>query len=230
MERRNAWKQYDEAALEKVEAAAKGYKAYLDAGKTERECALEAVRMAKAAGYTDLNDAIREGKPVKPGDKLYQVQMGKAVMMFHVGKAPLEQGLNIVGAHIDSPRIDIKQNPFYEDSDFAYADTHYYGGIKKYQWVARALALHGVVAKKDGTIVNVVIGEDESDPVVGVSDLLIHLSADQMQKKASEVITGEDLDITLAGRPLKDEEKEPVKAMLLSILKEKYGLEEEDML
>ncbi len=230
MERRNAWNQYDEAALKKVEDAAKGYKAYLDAGKTERECAAEAIRMAKEAGYTNLEDAVQEGRKVKPGDKLYQVQMGKAVMLFHMGKAPMEQGINIVGAHIDSPRIDIKQNPFYEDTDFAYADTHYYGGIKKYQWVARALALHGVVAKKDGTLVNVVIGEDENDPVVGVSDLLIHLAQEQMGKKASEVISGEGLDITLAGRPLKDEEKEPVKAMLLKILKEKYDLEEEDML
>ena len=230
MERRNAWLQYDEAAMEKVEAAAKGYKAYLDAGKTERECAVEAIRMAKEAGYINLEDAIKEGRKVKPGDKLYQVQMGKAVMLFHMGKAPMEQGINIVGAHIDSPRIDLKQNPFYEDTDFAYADTHYYGGIKKYQWVARALALHGVVAKKDGTLVNIVIGEDENDPVVGVSDLLIHLAQEQMGKKASEVISGEGLDITLAGRPLKDEEKEPVKAMLLKILKEKYDLEEEDML
>ena len=230
MERRNAWKQYDEAALEKVEAAAKGYKAYLDAGKTERECAAEAIRMAKEAGYTSLEDAIKAGKPILPGDKLYQVQMGKAVMLFHMGSQPLEQGLNIVGAHIDSPRIDLKQNPFYEDADFAYADTHYYGGIKKYQWVARPLALHGVVARKDGSLVNIVIGESDDDPVVGISDLLIHLSQEQMGKKASEAIPGEGLDITLAGRPLKDEEKEPVKAQLLKILKEKYGLEEEDML
>jgi len=230
MERRNAWKQYDDGALAKVEEAAKGYKAYLDAGKTERECAAECIRMAREAGYTDLNEAIAAGRALKPGDKVYLTQMNKAVMLFHLGKAPLEQGLNIVGAHIDSPRIDIKQNPFYEDTDFAYADTHYYGGIKKYQWVARALALHGVVAKKDGALVNIVIGEDENDPVVGVTDLLIHLSQEQMQKKANEFISGEGLDITLAGRPLKDEEKEPVKAMLMSILKEKYGLEEEDML
>ncbi len=232
MERPNAWKKYDEAALRAVEDAARGYKAYLDAGKTERECAAEAVRLAKAAGYTDLKEAIETGKEIKPGDKLYALHMGKAVMLFHMGKAPLEKGLNIIGAHIDSPRIDIKQNPFYEDNDIAYADTHYYGGVKKYQWVARALALHGVVAKKDGTLVNVVIGEDENDPVVGISDLLIHLSQEQMQKKAGEVITGEGLDIMLAGRPLteKEDEKEPVKAMVLKILQEKYGLEEEDML
>ncbi|MBQ9262931.1 MAG: aminopeptidase [Clostridia bacterium] len=230
MERKNAWNAYDEAALEKVEKAAQGYKKFIDQGKTERECAYQAIETAKAAGYTSLEEAIVQGKAVKPGDKLYQVQMGKAVMLFHVGKQPIERGMNIVGAHIDSPRIDVKQNPFYEDNDIAYADTHYYGGIKKYQWVARALALHGVVAKKDGTLVNVVIGEDDGDPVVGISDLLIHLSQEQMVKKASEVIGGEDLDIMLAGRPLQGADKEPVKAMLLSILKEKYGLEEEDML
>ena len=230
MERKNAWKQYDEQALSQVEKAAQGYRAFLDQGKTERECAAQAIAMAKTWGYTDLEDAVKAGKQVKPGDKLYLSQMGKAVMLFHVGKQPLENGLNIVGAHIDSPRIDLKQNPFYEDGDIAYADTHYYGGIKKYQWVARALALHGVVAKKDGTVVNIVIGEDEDDPVVGISDLLIHLSQEQMTKKANEFIGGEGLDIMLAGRPLADEEKEPVAAMLLKILKDKYGLEEEDML
>ena len=234
MERPNAWKKYDEQALAAVEEAAKGYMQYLDQGKTERECALEAVRMAKEAGYVSLEDAIRAGKPLQPGDKVYQVQMGKAVMLFHMGRQPLDKGLNIVGAHIDSPRIDLKQNPFYEDTDIAYADTHYYGGIKKYQWVARPLALHGVVAKKDGSLVNIVIGEADDDPVVGISDLLIHLSQEQMKKTASEVIGGEGLDIMLAGRPLKkegeDEEKEPVKALLLQILQEKYGLEEEDML
>ena len=232
MERPNAWKKYDEQTLLAVEEAAKNYKAYLDAGKTERECAAEAIRLAKEAGYTDLKEAIAAGREVKPGDKLYYLHMGKAVMLFHMGKQPLENGLNIIGAHIDSPRIDVKQNPFYEDNDIAYADTPYYGGVKKYQWVARALALHGVVAKKDGTLVNIVIGEDDDDPVVGISDLLIHLSQEQMQKKASEVITGEGLDIMLAGRPLtdSDDEKEPVKAMLLKILKEKYDLDEEDML
>ncbi len=230
MERPNAWKKYDENAAAKVEAAARRYKAFLDNGKTERECAAQAVETARKAGYVSLKEAVAAGRKPQPGDKLYQVQMGKAVMLFHLGKAPLEQGMNIVGAHIDSPRIDIKQNPFYEDTDFAYADTHYYGGIKKYQWVARALALHGVVAKKDGALVQIVIGEAEDDPVVGVSDLLIHLSQDQMQKKAGEVIPGEGLDIMLAGRPLKDEENKPVLAALLRLLKEKYDLEEEDML
>ena len=226
MERKNAWNAYDDQALQQVEKAAAGYRAFLDQGKTERECASQAVEMAKKAGYISLEEAIQSGKKVQPGDKFYQVQMKKAVMLFHVGRQPMEQGLNIVGAHIDSPRIDLKQNPFYEDNDFADADTHYDGGIKKYQWVARALALHGVVAKKDGQVVEIVIGEDENDPVVGISDLLIHLSQEQMVKKASEVISGEGLDIMLAGRPLKDEEeKEPVKAALLGILKEKYGLD-----
>ena len=230
MERPNAWKQYDENAVRALEEAAKGYKDYITRGKTERECAALGVEMARAAGYRSLEEVIAGGKGVQCGDKIYQVQMNKAVMLFHMGKRPLEEGMNIVGAHIDSPRIDLKQNPFYEDADIAYGDTHYYGGIKKYQWVARALAIHGVAVKKDGAKVNIVVGEDESDPVVGISDLLIHLSQEQMVKKASEVIGGEDLDVMLCGRPLKGEEKEPVKAMLLSLMKDKYGLEEEDML
>ena len=230
MERINAWTKYDDQALDRLEKAAQGYKAFLDQGKTERECAAQAIGIAKAAGYADLNDAIAAGRPPQPGDKFYLSQMNKAVMLFHMGRQPLDRGLNIVGAHIDSPRIDIKQNPFYEDTDFAYADTHYYGGIKKYQWMARPLALHGVVAKKDGALVPIVIGEKDSDPVVGISDLLIHLSQEQMTKTASEFIGGEGLDIMLAGRPLQGEEKEPVKARLLKILEEQYGLEEEDML
>ena len=230
MERPGAWKKYDDAALTRLEETAKKYRKYLDNGKTERECAAETIEMARAAGYIDLNDAIKAGKKLVPGDKVYVNCMGKAVMLFHLGEKPLEQGINIVGAHIDSPRIDIKQNPFYEDCELAYADTHYYGGIKKFHWVARALALHGVVAKKDGTLVNVVIGEDADDPVVGISDLLIHLSGEQMGKKASEVISGEGLDIIMCGKPLDGEEKDAVKAGLLKILKERYDIEEEDML
>ena len=230
MERKNAWLNYSSKQLEAVEATAAAYKAFLDHGKTERECVREAVEMAKEAGYVSLREAIREGRALKPGDKLYETQMQKALLLFHIGEKPLEEGLNILGAHIDSPRIDLKQNPLYENNDIAYADTHYYGGIKKYQWVARALALHGVVAKKDGTVLNVVIGEDENDPVIGISDLLIHLSQEQMTKKASEVITGEGLDIILAGQPLEGEEKDAVKAQLVKILKEKYDIEEEDLL
>ncbi len=230
MERPNAWKSYDEKAVAELMAVGERYKNYLTNGKTERECVNTTIELVKAQGYTDLFDAIREGKAVKPGDKLYAVCMGKAIALFHIGKQPLEKGMNIVGSHVDSPRIDLKQNPFYEDADMAYADTHYYGGIKKYHWVARALALHGVVVKKDGTVINLVIGEDENDPVIGISELLIHLSGELMGKKASEVVTGEGLDIILCGRPLEGEEKEPVKAMLLKILKDKYDIDEEDML
>ena len=232
MERPNAWKKYDEQALAELEKISKKYCYYLDNGKTERECTDLTIAMAKENGYIDLQDAIKAGAPLKPGAKVYVNCMGKAVVLFLLGEKPLTEGLNIVGSHIDSPRMDLKQNPFYEDSDFAYGDTHYYGGIKKFHWVARPLALHGVVAKKDGTVVNITIGEDAEDPVVGLSDLLIHLSQEQMAKKASEVITGEGLDIILCGRPLVEEEeqKEPVKAMLLKILKEKYDIDEEDML
>ena len=230
MERKNAWKTYDEAALKALECTAKAYRAYLDNGKTERECVTETVAMAENAGYVNLDALIADNKNIQPGDKVYVNCMGKAIMLFHIGKQPLVKGMNIVGSHIDSPRIDLKQNPFYEDNEFAYADTHYYGGIKKYQWVARALALHGVVCKKDGTVVNIVIGEKEDDPVVGITDLLIHLSGEQMGKKASEVIPGEGLDITLGGQPLQDEEKNAVMANVLKILKDKYDIEEEDMI
>ena len=230
MERPNAWKSYTKAELKKLEDTAKEYKRFIDAGKTERECVAETVAALEKAGYISLEKAIASGKKIKAGDKIYLNKMNKAVLAFLIGKKPLAEGMNIVGAHIDSPRLDLKQNPLYEDGDFALADTHYYGGIKKYQWVARELALHGVVVKKDGTTVQICIGEKEDDPVVGVSDLLIHLSQEQMAKKLSEAITGEDLDIILGGKPLKGAEKEPVKAELLRILKENYGIEEEDFL
>ena len=230
MERPNAWTKYKKTDLKKVEQTAEAYRRFLDNGKTERECAAQAIDMLKKAGYVSLEEAIAAGKKLKAGDKIYVNQMNKAVLAFLIGRKPLETGMNIVGAHIDSPRLDLKQNPLYEDSDFALADTHYYGGIKKYQWTARELALHGVVAKKDGTVVNVCIGEKESDPVVGITDLLIHLSQDQMGKKLSESITGESLDIMLAGKPLEGEEKEPVKARVLKILLDEYGIEEEDFL
>ena len=230
MERTNAWKKYDAQALEALEAVSARYKNFLDNGKTERECVDTSVELAKAQGYIDLNEAIASGKALTPGDKVYATCMGRAIALFIIGEKPLEMGMNIVGAHVDSPRIDLKQNPFYEDADMAYADTHYYGGIKKYHWVARALALHGVVCKKDGTTVKIVIGEDDNDPVVGISELLIHLSGEYMGKKAADVVSGEALDIIMCGRPLEGEEKEPVKAMLLKILKDKYDIEEEDML
>ncbi|MBE5791036.1 MAG: aminopeptidase [Clostridiales bacterium] len=230
MERKNAWLSYNECDKAAVEAVAKRYCAFLDAGKTERECASEAIRLAEEKGYTDLNCKIVSGEKIVAGDKLYVNWMGKAVMLFVIGKNPIEKGINILGAHIDSPRIDIKQNPLYEEGGFAYLDTHYYGGIKKYQWVAIPLAMHGVVAKRDGAIINVNIGEKEDDPVFCISDLLIHLSAEQMGKKAAEVITGEQLDIMIAGAPIMDEEKETIKGSVLKMLKEQYGIEEEDFL
>ena len=230
MERPNAWKTYSKTELKKLETVAQEYKDYISAGKTERECVTLTVNALEKAGYTDLESAIAGKKKLKAGDKVYLNKMGKAVLIFLIGKKPLAEGMNIVGAHIDSPRLDLKQNPLYEDGDFALADTHYYGGIKKYQWVARELALHGVVVKKDGSTVTISIGEKDNDPVVGVSDLLIHLSQEQMGKKLSEAITGENLDIMLGGKPLKDEEKEPVKAQILQILKDTYGIEEEDLI
>lgn len=230
MERPNAWNQYKKTEMKKVEALSGKYKDFLNRGKTERECVEYIIDALEKSGYISLDRAVAEGKKLKAGDKVYICQMHKAVVAFHLGKKPFEAGMNIVGAHIDSPRIDLKQNPFYEDGDYALADTHYYGGIKKYQWVARQLALHGVVAKKDGSIVKICIGEKDDDPVVGISDLLIHLSQEQASKKLSEAITGENLDIILAGKPLAGEEKEPVKAALLKILKDEYNIEEEDML
>lgn len=230
MERPNAWKNYTKTDLKKLEEIAKEYKAFIDAGKTERECAVYAVAALEKAGYVNLETLIGGKKKLKAGDKVYVNRMGKAILTFHIGKKPLCEGMNIVGAHIDSPRLDLKQNPLYEDNDYVLADTHYYGGVKKYQWTARELALHGVVAKKDGTVVNICIGEKNDDPVVGISDLLIHLSHDQLDKKLREAITGENLDIMLGGKPLKGEEKEPVKAQILKILKDEYGIEEEDFI
>lgn len=230
MERPNAWKSYSKTELKKLEAVSDEYKTFINAGKTERECAAISVAELEKAGFTDLQKAVTEKKQLKAGDKIYLNRMNKAVLAFVIGKKPLAEGMNIVGAHIDSPRLDLKQNPLYEDSDFALADTHYYGGIKKYQWVARELALHGVAVKKDGTVIQICIGEKDSDPVVGITDLLIHLSQEQMGKKLSEAITGENLDIILAGKPLKGEEKEPVKAQLLKILKDTYSIEEEDLI
>ena len=230
MERKNAWKGYDEAKSAKVDALAKDYMVFLDNGKTERECVDTIVNQIEAAGYRELPELIKEGKKLSAGDKVYAVWMNKAVVMFQIGTKPMTEGLNILGAHIDSPRLDIKQNPLYEDSDFALLDTHYYGGIKKYQWVTLPLALHGVVAKKDGSIVEINIGENEDDPVFFISDLLIHLSAEQMEKKASKVIEGEALDLIFGSRPLAGEEKEAVKAGVMKLLTEQYGIEEEDFL
>ena len=225
---------------EEIERISGLYRAFLDAGKTERECVAEVIRQAEMKGFVSLEKALADGKRLEAGAKVYVAGMKKIIALFHVGKEGLSEGMNILCAHIDSPRLDIKQNPLYEDSDLAYLDTHYYGGVKKYQWVALPLALHGVVARKDGTIAEVCIGEDPEDPVVYITDLLIHLSQKQLEKKASEVIEGEKLDILVGSRPLlneKDEEKKEdarekkaVKANVLRILEEKYGIEEEDFL
>jgi len=234
MERRNAWLSYNEKEVKELEQVAKSYRSFLDAGKTERECVSELIRQAEAAGYVSLEEKLASGEQIKAGDKIYAEGMKKILAFFHVGQEPLEKGLNILGAHIDSPRIDIKQNPLYEDTDLAYLDTHYYGGVKKYQWVALPLAIHGVIVKKDGTVVEVNVGEDDEDPVVYITDLLIHLAGKQLQKKAAEVIEGENLDILIGSRPLSDlpddKKKEAVKENILKLLKEKYDVEEEDFL
>lgn len=223
---RNAWLKYTEEQKKEAFTVSEGYKKFISDCRTERECVDEVVRQAQAAGYKDLFSV----KKVKPGDKLYAVNMGKTVVLFVAGTKPLEDGMKILGAHIDSPRIDIKQIPLYEETEMAFLDTHYYGGIKKYQWVTLPLAIHGVFVKKDGTVVPVSIGEKEDDPVVGISDLLVHLSADQMQKTASKVIEGEDLNVNVGSIPLADEEKEAVKKNILKLLKEQYDVEEDDFI
>ncbi len=234
MERKNIWPAYDQEQLAELDRVNALYKACLDEGKTERECVRAAVRMAQEKGYRDIRELIRNQAQVKTGDKVYAVCMDKSIVLFHIGNRPLEEGMNILGAHIDSPRIDVKQNPLYESDEFAYLDTHYYGGIKKYQWVTLPLAIHGVIAKKDGEVVTVNIGEKDDDPVFAVTDLLVHLASKQMEKKASVVIEGEKLDLLIGSRPLdklegmEKEEKEAVKQNVLKLLEEYYGMEEED--
>ena len=233
MERRNAWKIYTADQLKELDQINSRYKVCLDEGKTERECIRLTVKEIEKQGYRNLNDI--KGS-LKTGDKVYAVCMGKSIAMFRIGKEPLENGMNILGAHIDSPRIDVKQNPLYENEELAYLDTHYYGGIKKYQWVTLPLALHGVIVKTDGTVQEVSIGEKEEDPVFVVTDLLIHLAGKQMEKKASVVIEGEKLDLLIGSRPLEKEErldeseKEAVKANVMRILTDYYDMEEEDFL
>ena len=236
MERRNAWKVYDQTELEKLDKINEIYKNCLDDGKTERECITLAVKKAEAAGYKNLKELQKEHVKLKAGDKVYAVCMDKSIALFIIGQEPLENGMNILGAHIDSPRIDVKQNPLYENEELAYLDTHYYGGIKKYQWVTLPLALHGVIAKKDGTIVPVSIGDEEEDPVFVITDLLVHLASKQLEKKGSVVVEGEKLDLLIGSRPLEQdpsldqEEKEAVKANVMELLKKYYDMEEEDFL
>ena len=255
MEREVAWKSYTDAERAHLEQVSARYRAFLDNGKTERECVTEVVKLAEAKGYTNLEDKIAHGEALKAGDKVYSDWMGKSIMLFIIGKAPMEKGINILGAHIDSPRMDVKQNPLYEDGGLAYLDTHYYGGIKNYQWVALPLALKGVVAKKDGTVVDISLGDDPADPVFCVTDLLPHLGAEQMKKNGREVVEGESLDVLFGSEPLIVEDteetteakqakkeqtyeeqiastaqKEAVRAHIMQLLLERYGIEEEDFL
>ena len=230
MERKNLWNEYDEKELKELEQISDQYRVFLDNGKTERECIDTIVNMIEAAGYIELEKAIAQGKKLKKGDKIYSVWMNKSIAIYQIGSKPFSEGMNILGAHIDSPRMDVKQNPLYEKGGFAYLDTHYYGGIKKYQWVTLPLAVHGVVAKTNGEVVNVNIGDDKNDPVFCVTDLLIHLSQEQMKKRADVVIEGEQLDILFASRPVEGKEKDAVKSYVLSLLEKKYDMKEEDFL
>lgn len=246
MEKKNTWETYSEEQLQEVNVFADEYRNFLDEGKTERECVDVIVNMAEKAGYRELQEVMKEGKCLKKGDKVYAVCMNKSVVLFRIGSRPMVEGMNILGAHIDSPRLDVKQNPLYEEGGFAYLDTHYYGGVKKYQWVALPLSLHGVIVKKDGTTVELNIGENEDDPVFFISDLLIHLASEQMEKKASKVIEGEALDLIIGNRPIildkkekgegkdseseKEQAKEAVKKGILEILKKEYDVEEEDFI
>ena len=230
MERKNVWTNYGKKELAELEKLNKNYRHFLDHGKTERECVKAAVKQAKKEGFKDLKEVIRSGEKLQAGDRVYDVFMEKAIALFVIGSKDMEKGMNILGAHIDSPRLDLKQNPLYEDTELAYLDTHYYGGIKKYQWVTIPLALHGVVAKKDGSVVEINIGEEEDDPVFCISDLLIHLSGEQMEKNGAKVVEGEALNLLIGNMPLKDEEKDAVKKNVLNLLKEKYDIEEEDFL
>ncbi|MBP5454146.1 MAG: aminopeptidase, partial [Lachnospiraceae bacterium] len=246
MERKNVWESYSTKQIRECDLFNKEYRDFLDNAKTEREAVNVIVNLAEKSGYVEFEEAVKKKKGLKKGDKVYSVVMNKSIVLFNIGEEPLEKGMNILGAHIDSPRIDIKSYPVYENGGFAFLDTHYYGGIKKYQWVAQPLSLHGVVIKKDGTTIELSVGEDEDDPVFFVSDLLIHLSQEQLEKKAAKVIEGEALDIIIGNKPLAKEEKaskknskeskedkdekDAVKKSVLDILKKYYDIEEEDFL
>ncbi len=226
MKEKNLWLTYEAGELDALEKVCEDYRAFLDAGKTERECVTEIIRQAEEKGYRNLYTA----EQLRPGDRVYAAWMEKSIALFQIGTEPLENGMNILGAHIDSPRLDLKQNPLYEESGFAYFDTHYYGGIKKYQWVTVPLAIHGVVVRKDGTRETISIGEQDTDPVFVVTDLLVHLSSKQMEKKASVVVEGENLDILIGSRPLAGEEKDAAAAQILKLIRETYHIEKEDLM
>lgn len=242
MEQKNTWETYNAKQLKEVDSFAREYMDFLDNGKTERECIDQIVNMAENAGYQELEALVKAGKKLKAGDKVYAVWMNKSIVLFQIGVKKMADGMNILGAHIDSPRLDVKQNPMYEEGGFAYLDTHYYGGVKKYQWVTIPLAIHGVVVKKDGETVEVNVGDNEDDPVFFISDLLIHLAQEQLEKKANKVIEGEALDIIIGNKPLtidkkkkaenaeEKAEKDAVKKGILDILQKSYGIEEEDFI
>lgn len=225
---KTAWESYDETQLGMVDVTARLYKEFLNAGKTERECVREAAHMAELHDYVNLQDVLDGKVPMQ--EKVYAVMMDKSIALFHMGKQSLEAGMQIVAAHVDSPRLDLKQHPLYEESNLAYMDTHYYGGIKKYQWVTLPLAIHGVVVRKDGSKLDIVIGEHEDDPVIGVTDLLVHLAGEQLEKTGGKVIEGEALDLLVGNQPLKGEEKDAVKANVLKLLQQKYSIEEDDFI
>ena len=230
MEKKSAWEKYTEEDLNKLDLLCNDYKQFLTIAKTERETTKEIIKRAEEKGYENLEDYISENKRILPGDKIYVNNKGKAVALFNIGTEPITNGMNILGAHIDSPRIDLKANAIYESDGFTYFDTHYYGGIKKYQWVTLPLAIHGVVIKKDGTKIEICIGEDDADPVIGITDLLPHLASEQMKKEGAKLVEGEDLDPIIGSKPLETEEKDKAKQNILMILKEKYNMEEDDFL
>ncbi len=237
MSKDNRWTTYDEKQLNELNTLADNYKKFMTAVKTEREAVKEITATIEKAGFRNLEDVIAKGESLKAGDKVYATWMKKTMAIFTIGTEPMEKGMRILGAHIDSPRLDLKQVPLYEDTEMAFLDTHYYGGVKKYQWTTVPMAIHGVIAKKDGSVVDVRIGEDESDPIFCVTDLLIHLSKDQMEKRVAQAIEGENLDILVGSRPItfdentkEEDKKNPVLRNVLAILKDKYGLEEDDFL
>lgn len=236
MERKNIWETYNSEQLDEIESISDRYKYCLNLGKTERECVDVAIQLAESSGYRNIKEVLCSGECLKPGDKIYAVNMNKTVALFCLGTEPLSSGMNILGAHIDSPRIDVKQNPLYENEGFAYFDTHYYGGIKKYQWIAQPLSIHGVVVKKDGTVQKVVIGENEKDPIFVITDLLVHLAQEQMERKASKIIEGEKLDLLIGNRPIVENgenksvlKNNAIKANILKLLKKRYNIDEEDL-
>ena len=227
----NVWKKYEDEDINKLNEICDDYRKFLSVSKIEREVVTNSVQLAEQAGFVNLDVCIKEGRELHPGDKVYVNNRGKSLALFVIGEEDITKGINILGAHVDSPRLDLKASPLYEESEFVYLDTHYYGGIKKYQWVTLPLALHGVVVRKNGEVVNVVIGEDEADPVVGITDLLPHLGGEQMKKEASKVIEGEGLDVLVGSMPIDNsEEKELVKKNVLEMLRNRYGIEEDDFL